>query len=110
WGDQASHESANYGGVKKQTTPVGQFPANPFGLHDLHGNVWEWVQDCWSGTYKGAPADGSARATGSCNVRALRGGSWYGDAKDLTPDNRNSELTHVRNFNFGFRVARALAP
>jgi formylglycine-generating enzyme required for sulfatase activity len=57
--------------------PVGQFPANPFGLHDMHGNVWEWVEDCWHGSYAGAPTDGSAWTT-SCSEtsRVLRGGSW----------------------------------
>ena len=57
--------------------PVGSFPSNAFGLHDMHGNVWEWVEDCWHDSYSGAPSDGSAWTTGGdCSKRVLRGGSW----------------------------------
>ena len=57
--------------------PVGSFPPNGFGLHDLHGNVWEWVEDCWHGSYAFAPSDGSAwTSVGDCEWRVLRGGSW----------------------------------
>ena len=58
------------------TAPVGSFSANAWGLHDLHGNVWEWVQDCSNDSYVGAPTDGSAWTSGDCGRRVIRGGSW----------------------------------
>ena len=59
------------------TAPVGSFGANAWGLYDMHGNVWELVEDCWHETYAGAPADGSAWTVGGyCGLRVLRGGSW----------------------------------
>ena len=58
------------------TSAVGQYKANGFGLHDVSGNVWEWVADCWNGHYNGAPADGSAWTSGHCDRRVVRGGSW----------------------------------
>ena len=81
--DQANYDgNYTYGtGVKgeyrKQTTDVGSFPANGFGLYDLHGNVWEWCQDVWHANYQGAPTDGSAWAEGTTTLsRIVRGGSW----------------------------------
>jgi len=59
------------------TAPVGSFPANPWGLHDTVGNVWEWGQNRWHGDYQGAPEDGSDWDQGSNSSRVLRGGSWY---------------------------------
>ena len=124
WGDQASHEYANYGkdqccaGHKEgrdqweNTAPVGQFPANPFGLHDMHGNVWEWVEDCWHGSYQGAPTDGSAWTT-SCTEsdrRVLRGGSWDYYPDDLRAAVRDWGTAGVRLRFLGFRVGRTLTP
>ena len=63
-------------GVGKKTAMVGRYEPNRFGLYDMHGNVWEWVQDCWNESYRGAPADGSAWERGDCSQRVLRGGSW----------------------------------
>ena len=81
WGADVGRNKANCQGCGsqwdgKQTAPVGSFPANAFGLHDMHGNVWEWVQDCHHGSYAGAPADGSAREQCDSANRVLRGGSW----------------------------------
>ena len=80
--DQANfHGEYTYNGSSEgvdrgETVSVGSFPGNNFGLHDVHGNVWEWVEDCWNGSYDGAPTDGSAWTAGECNERVLRGGSW----------------------------------
>ena len=64
WGDEITPENANYDTNVGRTSEVGKYPAEPFGLYDMHGNVWEWVEDCWNDTYEGAPDDGSAWTTG----------------------------------------------
>lgn len=61
---------------RRQTAEVGSFQPNAFGLHDVHGNVLEWTEDCWNGNYNGAPTDGTAWTSGECSRRVLRGGSW----------------------------------
>ena len=81
WGNEIGANRANCqndhcGDQWKRTAPVGSFPPNGFGLYDMHGNVWEWVEDCWNGSYAGAPADGDAWRSGDCAKRVLRGGSW----------------------------------
>ena len=102
-------------GVNRQrTVPVGSFPSNKFGLHDMHGNVWEWVEDCWHSDYSGAPTDGSAWISGGdCDSRVLRGGSW----SNVVPWNLRAAdryrlcRTGLRsNSVVGFRVARTLTP
>jgi formylglycine-generating enzyme required for sulfatase activity len=68
------------GEYRKETTPVGQFPPNAFGLYDMHGNVWEWCADTWHDNYDGAPRDGSVwTKNGNDNRSPLRGGSWFLD-------------------------------
>ena len=111
-GPTISTDQANYrGGVYRQkTVPVGSFPANAWGLHDMHGNVWEWTVDCWNGSYAGAPTDGSAWETGDCAVRILRGGSWYHFPRNLRSAFRGWDASGNRSDKFGFRVARTLAP
>jgi formylglycine-generating enzyme required for sulfatase activity len=122
WGNQPSHDYANYGnglpgwfpsGVvsgKDQwlnTAPVGQFPANPFGLHDMQGNVWEWVIDCWSESYEGAPSDGSARVGATCQNRVMRGGSWGYNPKFMRASTRVQVFWGVLSFlYYGLRVVR----
>lgn len=91
------------------TVPVGSFPANAFGLHDMHGNVWEWCQDLWHRNYTGAPADGSAwTAGGEQNRRVVRGGSWRNIPDDLRAALRDRLTTDGRGDVLGFRVARTL--
>ena len=109
-GNQGYNGSAK-GVWPKQTVPVGSFPANGWGLHDVHGNVWEWVQDCWHGDYSGAPTDGSAwmnDSNGDCSMAVLRGGSWSFDPWYLRSAVRLGVPRDVRNYIFGFRVARTL--
>ena len=88
--------------------PVGSFQPNAFGLHDMHGNVWEWVEDCWNGSYSGAPSDGSARTTGNCNIRVLRGGSLNASPEYLRSAVRYGNSSNLRDDSRGFRVGRTL--
>ena len=104
-----TYNGSSTGEDRKRTVSVGSFGANRFGLHDVHGNVWEWVEDCWANDYEGAPADGSARTTGNCTIRVLRGGSWGDSPGDLRSANRFGFRSGIRNILIGFRVARTLA-
>ena len=97
------------GVYRQKTVEVGTFAANAFGLHDMHGNVWEWVQDCYKDSYTGAPADGSAVTSGDCTYGVLRGGSWVDDPTFLRSASRNRGTPVIRYFAIGFRVARALS-
>lgn len=89
------------------TAPVGAFHPNAFGLHDVLGNAWEWVEDCSSDYYIGAPADGSA--WNGCESRVYRGGGWFSPPQDLRSARRGMGFMG-RHFNVGFRVARTLTP
>jgi formylglycine-generating enzyme required for sulfatase activity len=98
-----------------RTHPVGTKQANAFGVFDMSGNVWEWVEDCYADSYQGAPTDGSAVAAGSdqsdsdCGFRVLRGGSWFSEAGDVRPAVRYGYTARFRNENHGFRVTRTLS-
>jgi formylglycine-generating enzyme required for sulfatase activity len=90
-----------------RTEPVGSRPENLFGLRDMHGNVWEWVEDCYRDSYAGAPLDASqAVSTGGCASRVLRGGSWSNNPRFLRSANRDRNQPDDRNDFIGFRVAR----
>lgn len=96
-------------GFRVNTSPVGSFQANGFGLHDMHGNVDEWVEDCWSSNYEGAPDDGSAWTEGSCTAqRTTRGGSWWSSPNELRSSSRGTGYPEVASHETGFRVARTL--
>ena len=110
WGDDIGKNNANCNGCgsewdDKQTAPVASFPPNQWGLHDMHGNVWEWVQDHWHDNYEGSPVNGDAwMIGGNDGRRVLRGGSWF-DAPNLLRSAVRSLFTpDYRSFDFGFRV------
>lgn len=94
------------GNAGHKTHPVGEKVANAFGLHDMHGNVWEWTEDCWNSNYAGAPGDGSAWTAGNCSLRVVRGGSWGSSSRFLRSAFRYGGTTARRYSNDGFRVAR----
>jgi len=105
WGDGFELGRANNA---RRTVQVGSYPANLFGLHDTHGNVWELVQDVWHNNYAGAPNDGSAWMNrGDPSRRVLRGGSWYGTPLNLRSAYRGSFTPDLRLDNTGFRIAKA---
>ena len=91
-----------------QTAPVGSFTPNGFGLHDVLGNVGEWVEDCWNASYSGAPSNGRAWRRGDCKLRVVRGGSWAYKPEGLRFANRYGEAAGLRGKVYGFRVARTL--
>lgn len=88
------------------TAPVGSFQANAFGIHDMIGNVFEWVTDCWNDSYVDAPSDGAAWVNGDCGYRVLRGGSWFTPPEYVRAAFRNRFDADYRSSSFGFRVAR----
>jgi formylglycine-generating enzyme required for sulfatase activity len=88
------------------TAPVGSFKANAFGLNDLLGNVFEWVEDCWYDDYTGAPVDGSARENAGCRERELRGGSWFSSPQYVNASYRNRFEHDYRSSSIGFRLVR----
>ena len=91
------------------TAPVGSYAANGFGLHDVLGNAWEWVEDCWHESYAGAPKDGRAwTGGGDCGRRVLRGGSWGFEPWFLRSAYRSRYSAGIRYSLAGFRVARTL--
>ena len=114
WGNEIGRNRANCVGCgsewdNTQTAPVGSFAANAFGLFDMHGNVWEWVEDCYVNTYDGALSDGSARSGCGANVRAVvRGGSWSSLPRSLRSANRGSSSPSDRINTDGFRLVRDL--
>jgi formylglycine-generating enzyme required for sulfatase activity len=112
WGNSLGLNNANYGnrGGKSSYTsfPVGNFGANAFGLHDMHGNVSEWVGDCWNKNYHGAPTDGSIWTDGNCSRRITRGGSWDSASLYMQSSVRLWHPMDTRNKDIGFRVARDL--
>jgi len=89
-------------------TGAGAFPPNAFGLHDMHGNVFEWVADSWHPNYRGAPAEGSAW-NGGGDLRVIRGGAWDNLPRHLRSSHRDCLPRHVRRENIGFRLAVSLA-
>jgi formylglycine-generating enzyme required for sulfatase activity len=121
WGSSITPRQANYDGTyvynkgakgenRQKILPVDAFEPNPWGLYQVHGNVWDWVEDCWHDSYQGAPADGTAWTTGDCSRRVLRGGSWYSNPWNLRAANRGRNSPVFRDSLDGFRLARTLTP
>jgi formylglycine-generating enzyme required for sulfatase activity len=120
WGDGVSRNDGNFGADQccwshvegrdqwAITAPVGSFDPNPFGLYDMIGNTWEWLEDCVHNDYRGAPADGSAWMDGPCDRHMIRGSSWYEPPVSMTSDFRYHFETSHRSWPLGFRVARDL--
>ena len=120
WGDEFKAGSANAEGQSRDdhwqfTSPVGSFPQNPYGLYDVHGNVWQWVEDCYHLSYVGMPEvvaqTGSAwiSACDASGRRVLRGGSWIDHPHVLRAADRGGSLPDMRYGYVGFRVARTIA-
>ena len=116
WGDVIGKGNANCDGCgsqwdNKQTAPVGSFKANDFGLYDMHGNVWQWVEDPWHVDYHGAPIDGSAWTEGGDKSRrVVRGGSWVSYPEYSRSASRLGLTSDLRRYLLGFRVGRTLTP
>jgi formylglycine-generating enzyme required for sulfatase activity len=113
WGASISTDRANYAGelneeFRSQTVPVDSFVPNPWGLYQVHGNVWEWVEDCFERNYAGAPLNGAAWTSGICAFRVLRGGSFSNPRQNLRAAGRYTYLAELKINYIGFRVARAL--
>jgi formylglycine-generating enzyme required for sulfatase activity len=115
WGDEIGQGNANCGACGsrwdgKQPAPVGSFAANKFGLYDMQGNVWQWVEDCYHDNYEGAPQDGSAWIAGAdCVGRIVRGGAWSNDPRVLRSATRGRITSADRSgYILGFRVGRTL--
>ncbi len=111
-GDEISCEQAKYGAFSgdctgtKATVPVGSYKANDFGLYDMHGNVWEWVGDCYYSDYYGASKSSDTRKGSDDCTRVLRGGSWFVNADNLRASYRLWNAAETRIYSLGFRVAR----
>ena len=123
WGSSISPTQANYDGSaapyqgggsrgvwRKATVRVDSFAANPWGLYNVHGNAWEWMEDCWNDSHAGNSGNGSPRTTGDCGRRVLRGGTWVTDPRYLRAAYRFWYFSDDRVNDFGFRLARTLSP
>jgi formylglycine-generating enzyme required for sulfatase activity len=113
WGSEVGTDNANCRGCTgdvdlNQTVPVASFRPNPFGLHDMLGNVWQWVEDCGEVPLVGRPAQATPVLSGQCRDRGLRGGSWESRPPSIRSGTRNADGPDVRLSIFGFRVAKSL--
>ena len=115
WGDEIGKGNANCMGCGSEwenrgPAPVGSFKPNAFGLYEMTGNAWQWLQDCFHPDYNGAPADGSAWTSGDCSLRTDRGGSWISGPQNARLAFRGSYPAGSRNYSLGIRVGRTLTP
>jgi formylglycine-generating enzyme required for sulfatase activity len=112
WGEEPGKTNANCRTcaphISHKTYPVGKYEPNPWGLYDVHGNVWEWVEDCWHKSHAGAPADGSARSDGKCRYRVTRSGSWYYVSTNVRSGYRAKFIARAYSYGIGLRPLREL--
>jgi formylglycine-generating enzyme required for sulfatase activity len=113
WGPEIGNNNANCNGCgskwdNRETSPIGSFETNAFGLYDTAGNTWQWVRDCYHDNYDEAPTDGSAWTGGDCSRHVVRGGSWYDGPRTVRSAYRTGDATDNRNSSLGFRIARTL--
>jgi formylglycine-generating enzyme required for sulfatase activity len=113
WGDRQGEAFANCRSCGSEwdgrgSAPVGSFPPNPLGLHDMNGNVSEWTGDCWNANHRGAAEDGAARTSGDCSRRVTRSGSWYYIPKLMAASARARYPATLWSYTIGLRVVREL--
>ena len=113
WGDKLKKKYANCRkcGSKwsgKKSAPVGSFKPNPWGIYDMHANIWEWTSDCWNKTHAFAPTDQTPRTDGNCDRRTVRGGSWYYFPQLARSVSRDSHPQHLWSYNVGIRLGLPL--
>jgi formylglycine-generating enzyme required for sulfatase activity len=119
WGSSISTEQANYNGEtgyaqgakgewRQRTVAVDSFRPNPWGVYNVHGNVWDWTDDCWNEANAGNPGDGTARTSGDCRWRVVRGGAWNYSPTYLRAAFRYWNVPHNRSGVQGLRVVRTL--
>lgn len=110
WGDKVGTSLGNCRNcgpkISHKSLPVDSFKPNPWGLYNMHGNVWEWTQDCWNPNLEDMPNDGTARLTGDCRQRVMRSGSWYYFSKNLRSSWRAKNDARVKSYGIGLRVVR----
>jgi formylglycine-generating enzyme required for sulfatase activity len=106
WGTTISRQQANF--AAKATVPVDAFAPNAWGLFNVHGNIWEWTEDCWDEENEGNPGDGRPRVSHNCGTRVVRGGSWHEGVGPLRSAYRVGFNSAHRYAYQGFRVARTL--
>ena len=105
---KAPYGSGNPGPYLRKTQPVGKYEPNAFGVYDMHGNVYEWVEDCWNKDHSGAIGDGSPRTDGNCKFRVMKGGSWVTHGYQTRAAARIRYVMDYRYDDYGIRIARTL--
>ena len=106
WDAPITREQVNYYKTVGETTTVGKYPPNAFGLYDMHGNVWEWCQDDWHDNYENAPNDDKEWGSGKSNKKVIRSCSWDYDPHVCRSACRYDSARDARDLSIGFRVVR----
>jgi formylglycine-generating enzyme required for sulfatase activity len=106
----AGQAGTDNGSCLQHTLPATSFAPNPWGLYQMHGNTWEWVEDCWHPSHAGASPDGRARQGPADSKRVVRGGAWHNGPPGLRSARRHAADRHLRRSDIGFRVAEDIEP